>query len=112
MSSPCYMTFYRGAYPTPACMVQTTGIATARHLSDHASPSLRIGLSARPRIDPREGHWRRAADGIAMLLCVRPCSISDAHARGTALEPGHSLKLARSCKLRLCNYQVIRNGPG
>ena len=55
MSSPCYMTIYRGVYPTPACMVQTTSLATARHLSDHASPSLRMGSWARPRIGRSRG---------------------------------------------------------
>ena len=72
MSSPCYMTIYRGVYPTPACMVQTTSLATARHLSDHASPSLRMGSWARPRIGAREEHWRSSADRITILLCVRP----------------------------------------
>jgi len=77
VSSPWYMTFYRGAYQTPVCLIQSTSLATARHLSDHASPSLRMGLSADLAFTLKRGI------GGGRLISSASCSASNHEAYPT-----------------------------
>ena len=72
MTSQCCSASDHEAYPTLPRVAQPSSLVTPLRCSDRSSHSLRMGSWVRPRIGAREGHWRRSADRITILLYVRP----------------------------------------